>query len=356
MNIDTLLNEYNQKILINKDLRNHLHNVIFNVTQRNDQAIDIISRVKTWESISHKALLLEVNSLSEINDLVGVRVVVNNEENLISVFERIAEEFQVVSKDIYKSELLGEPRYQRIHLIISVNDKLAHIKRWEPFKGLKAEIQIKTSFAESWDEIKHYVGFNASKDYPFSHTLYSVIQAIDGLSQKINEFELLLKKPDIHEKKDIHPFLLENPFILHPNPEDSWSEVPIGLGREYQMDFMFREADGEYVIVEIENSKHKLFNKNGDFSAPLNHAQRQVEDWQDWIDDNLSTVQKKYPGIISPRGLVIIGRSKDLSDVEKRKLQRRNINLRGRLKVITYDELIANATAYVNSIKKHLQK
>jgi hypothetical protein len=103
--------------------------------------------------------------------------------------------------------------------------------------------------------------------------------------------------------------------------------------------------------VEIENPRHKLFNKNGDFSSAVNHALRQVEDWQEWIEDNLSVVQKKFPDISSPLGFVVIGRSKNLSKAELRRLARRNINTRGRMKIITYDELINIARTYVNSIK-----
>ena len=86
-----------------------------------------------------------------------------------------------------------------------------------------------------------------------------------------------------------------------------------------------------------------------------NHAQRQVEDWQEWIEDNLPTVQKVYPDMSSPRGLVVIGRLTEMSGQEKKRLARRNTNLRGRLTIWTYDHLVNNAKAFITSLRNNLR-
>ena len=181
------------------------------------------------------------------------------------------------------------------------------------------------------------------------------LEQVRKLYAVLNEFETLLDKTNVHEKKDIHPFIYEHSFILHPNPEEVFSEVQIGLGTEYQLDFLVREADGKYIIVEIENPRHRIFNKDGYFSSAVNHGLSQIEDWQEWIENNLSTVQKRFAEMSSPRGILIIGRSKYFTEEESRRLARRNINSRGRLEILTYDHLIANARAFISSIEKNLQ-
>jgi hypothetical protein len=113
------------------------------------------------------------------------------------------------------------------------------------------------------------------------------------------------------------------------------------------MDFLLRLPDSSYLAVEIENPRHRLFTNSGDFSASVNHAARQIEDWQDWIETNLLVVEKKYPGIAAPAGQVVIGRSRGLDEQQLRRLRRRNINTRGRLVISTYDDLIAQARTYV---------
>lgn len=134
------------------------------------------------------------------------------------------------------------------------------------------------------------------------------------------------------------------------------SEVAIGLGTERRIDFLIRKPDGSYILVEIENPKARLFVKSGDFSKELNRAIRQVEDWQEWIENNLQTVERRYPGIRSPESLIVIGRSLRLTSEERSRLARRNVNTRGRVTIRTYDDLLEEAKAYVRSLARYLGK
>ena len=43
------------------------------------------------------------------------------------------------------------------------------------------------------------------------------------LEKAWSQFERLLEKPGVHEKRDIHPFLNETNFLLHPNPSEVFS-------------------------------------------------------------------------------------------------------------------------------------
>lgn len=72
------------------------------------------------------------------------------------------------------------------------------------------------------------------------------------------------------------------------------------------------------------------------------------------MEQNLPLVERHYPGLRSPEGWVIIGRSSGLTDFEKRRLLRRNINMRGRITIRTYDDLIEEAKAYVRSVERAL--
>src|SRR5262249_26043706 len=124
-----------------------------------------------------------------------------------------------------------------------------------------------------------------------------------------------------------------------------------GLGTEFRIDFLVQRPDGSYVLVEIENPQATLFTRGGDFSVSINHALRQVEDWQEWIEANLPTVERDFPGIRAPEAWVIIGRDRALADTEKRRLVRRNINMRGRVVIRTYDDVLRDARAYIRSIR-----
>jgi hypothetical protein len=179
----------------------------------------------------------------------------------------------------------------------------------------------------------------------------SVESAIGALTGVLTQFERLIDQVSIHEKRDIHPFLKRHQYLLFASPDLVFSEVPIGMGTKYRIDFLVQKPDSTYLLVEIENPQARLFIKSGDFSADVNHAIRQVEDWQEWIEANLPTVERSYPGIRAPEALVVIGRDRGLSSAERDRLARHNVNMRGRVMIRTYDDLLRDARAYVRSIR-----
>ena len=100
-------------------------------------------------------------------------------------------------------------------------------------------------------------------------------------------------------------------------------------------------------MVEIEAPIRELFRKDGQQREELTHAVNQIADWIQYIGDNKLKVEdeQELVGIsTSPRCLVVIGRSKSLSEENRRKL----ITLQAqqnKLRILTYDDLIASARA-----------
>ena len=144
-------------------------------------------------------------------------------------------------------------------------------------------------------------------------------------------------------------FLTANPGLLCPAHIKVWPKLALG---KHVTDFVFREAIGDYLLVELERSTHRLFLKNGDPSSELNHAQSQIIDWKRYIEDNLATVQKELDlgGISSsPRCLVVMGRSKELTDKNRRKLQALEDSSH-KLKIMTYDDVYEDAKAVVENL------
>jgi hypothetical protein len=84
-------------------------------------------------------------------------------------------------------------------------------------------------------------------------------------------------------------FLESNPRMLIQHLVEGRGACVISqkrLGSEYVTDFVIaQKAPGGFVwyAVELERPQAKMFNKNGDASAILNHALRQIDDWRDWL-------------------------------------------------------------------------
>jgi hypothetical protein len=116
------------------------------------------------------------------------------------------------------------------------------------------------------------------------------------------------------------------------------------LGADFVMDFALELTSGLVDLVEIEPSSYLLYTKAGDPRKELVHAEQQVLDWLDWLESNARLARDEFPGMIRPVGQVIIGRRRDLSPDDSRRLRQRNATWNGTLVVLTYDDLLDRAT------------
>jgi Domain of unknown function (DUF4263) len=171
------------------------------------------------------------------------------------------------------------------------------------------------------------------------------LATLDGRAEKrrqvvalLSEFETLLAGAE----EPVHQFLKKNPILLCPTYDRLWSKVTFG---EYVSDFVIRETPIDYVLVEIEAPHRELFRRNGHQRHEFTHAIGQINDWLSYLADHRADVEAEYDmqGIsVSPRGLVVIGRSGGLTDAHRKKIsiiQERQ----PRLRILTYDDVIANA-------------
>jgi hypothetical protein len=298
----------------------------------------IKSRIKTWDSVRDKLAHSNAQRLADVQDLVGIRLVVPGVQAFLDTAEAIRRDFPFA---LYGAQHVG-PGESAVHFAVRSASASPD--------GLSAEVQILTAAEEARRTLEHDLRYRVSiADSQIGASVEAATQALDDV---VAQFETLIERPGVHEKRDVHGFLNSYDFLLFPNPDAVSSEVPIGLGTEYRIDFLVQKPDGSYLLVEIENPQAQLFTKAGDFAAGVNHALRQVEDWQEWIDANLQTVERYYPGMRAPEAWVIMGRDHASADPNKRRLARRNVNMRGRVAIRTYDDLLRDAKSYIRSIRR----
>jgi ppGpp synthetase/RelA/SpoT-type nucleotidyltranferase len=303
---------------------------------------EIRSRIKTWESVREKLMRVGTGRVADISDLVGIRLIVPDVQSLLSVSEAIRKDFRVASME---AQTLGFGD-SAIHFVLRAAASFPD--------DVSAEVYVLTAAENARRTLEQALNYSGPR--ADSGVSSSIESGIGALTNVLNQFESLIDRTGVHEKRNVHPFLKEHDFILFASPDVVSSEVPIGLGTEYRMDFLVQKPDSSYLLVEIENPQAELFSKSGDFSAGVNHAIRQVEDWQEWIEANLQTVEHYYPGIRAPEAWVVIGRDRNLSSAERRRFFRRNVNMRGRVAIKTYDDLLQDARAYVRSIRGAFDK
>lgn len=300
--------------------------------------VTILSRTKAWDSVRSRMQLLKLTSVRHISDLVGIRLVVRDTTVLFHVIDTLEKIFFLPAR---MTQHLG-PDESAAHLTVRSTGSLT--------QGVSAEIQVVTVAEDARLILQHDLKYKSSTEHDRSTDITAPLTAV------IDSFEALISQVDVHEKRDVHSFIKENDFLLYASLDAVISEAPIGLGTQYRTDFILRKPDGTYVLVELENPRARIVTKAGEFTYSVNHALCQVEDWQEWIELNLPTVERVYPGIKAPEAWIIIGRDTDLSVSAKGRLARRNINMRGRIQIRTYDDLLREARAHVRSVAAALAK
>jgi hypothetical protein len=209
--------------------------------------------------------------------------------------------------------------------------------------------QWKPEYASIWAE-HDLLGAVVAQQYREAQ-----FQSLDPKASARKEFaelfsrykELLDSNPDREEI--LQSFLQDHPAMLCPTLTRAWPKLALGARKT---DFVFREAAGDYLLVELEKSTHSLFLKDGHASRELNHARGQITDWKRYIEDNLSTVQRELglTGIsTNPNSLIVIGRSQSLTNENRRKLTTIE-NETQKTKIMTYDDVLENAKAVVENL------
>ncbi len=163
----------------------------------------------------------------------------------------------------------------------------------------------------------------------------------------IARFEQLLESAESEEA--IHSFLSHHTYFFNGllrlyGASPLYSKVR--LGSDHEVDFAFFDTNSygpEWVLIEIEHPKRTLFNKNGDNSAILSHALRQVEDWHGWVHRHLDYAKKLMPHIEYPMCHIFLGRRESLTDEHRKRLRRLNFERRASVQVHTYDSLLGYA-------------
>lgn len=130
----------------------------------------ISGRLKTRESLEGKIIRKneKYSDLSEITDLVGLRIITYTEDEIDRVRDLISREFKVdIENSVDKRE--KEPNefgYSSLHLIVNLSDERKGLTEYYEVSGLKFEIQIRTILQHAWAEIEHDIGYKSKTGIP----------------------------------------------------------------------------------------------------------------------------------------------------------------------------------------------
>ncbi|WP_373400072.1 hypothetical protein V8V91_10910 [Algoriphagus halophilus] len=166
----------------------------------------VTGRLKDPTSLSLKiASDLKYESLNDVTDLVGLRVVTTYEDEIPFIIKQFEEAFEIDEKNTNTNAAKSESEfgYASFHIVIS-NAKIESFKSHEKrFADLKAEIQVRTILQHAWAEISHKIDYKA-KDKPgtvYRRKLFRVAALLELADQEFGT----IREEIIKSQKELVP-------------------------------------------------------------------------------------------------------------------------------------------------------
>ena len=130
----------------------------------------IVSRVKDKDSLSKKIDSKDkYQSLDEITDIVGCRIITYFEDDVEKIVELIDNEFRIDKENsIDKKKMLDPEKFGYIsyHIVCSINAERGKLVEYTNYKKIKFEVQIRTILQHAWAEIEHDIGYKSEVQVP----------------------------------------------------------------------------------------------------------------------------------------------------------------------------------------------
>ncbi len=168
-------------------------------------AVPIEQRVKTWDSIEQKFARADRDgrhirfsgaSLSDLSDLIGVRIIVLFQRDLAQVLKMLESAFRVINTDDKgANRAVDQFGYSSVHYQIRVPDSWITVPTFRAFQSFEVEVQVRTLAQHMWAAASHKLQYKQENSVPEQmrraiHRISSLLELIDS------EYERLLTERD----------------------------------------------------------------------------------------------------------------------------------------------------------------
>jgi putative GTP pyrophosphokinase len=158
--------------------------------------VPVESRVKTWgslgEKIERKALTL--SAVEELDDLVGLRLILLFRRDVAKVCDLLSNTFDVVTFED-ASQRLTETQfgYQSLHYVVRLPRGWLSVPTLQDLGNLKAEVQVRTLTQHIWAAASHKFQYKHEESVP--RPVRRAIHRVSALLETVDlEFERVLSE------------------------------------------------------------------------------------------------------------------------------------------------------------------
>lgn len=204
------------------------------------------TRIKSWASLVDKIdrKSLAINSIKELDDLIGVRLILLFRRDVNSTREIIEKNFSILSVEDTAGRLSEEQfGYGSIHYILEMPNDWLGLPTHKKFKGFRAEVQVRTMAQHVWAATSHALQYkqNSSVPPPLRRTIHrasALLETVDLEFERVldekEQYKLTLSNADETKQLNVDSLALLLDELLPPKNKDefepeSYSDLLIDL-------------------------------------------------------------------------------------------------------------------------------
>jgi len=172
-------------------------------------AFGINGRLKGFDSIlekisSERATLKR--SITELNDLIGLRIVLLFPEFKSKVVDILSAEFKLLNDPNKSMQSPDKFGYSSIHLILGIKEAWTKTPDWENHSNKKIEVQVRTLSEHIWAETSHSLFYKREENIPkiINRDLYKMSALLEIVDDKLQSIK---NKVDEHFK-----YIIDAPY------------------------------------------------------------------------------------------------------------------------------------------------
>jgi putative GTP pyrophosphokinase len=172
MNEEIILEEYKKGLSLYDSLKIKSHSLLDDLCKvKSIQIHSISSRLKDEDSLKRKILNKgeKYNSINDITDIVGIRIITMFEDDVEKVEKVIKNEFNIDpnnSGDKFQKLNSNEFGYRSVHCVCSIGTERGVLAEYRDISSLKLEIQVRSILQHAWADIEHDLGYKFETDLP----------------------------------------------------------------------------------------------------------------------------------------------------------------------------------------------
>lgn len=214
---ESIIDEYDKNIKLLKSFTESLEISVREILKESGIQCTVASRTKERGSLIRK---IEGKNdaywkLGDITDIVGLRIITYFEDDVPAVCAILEGNLTIDEENsIDKGASLSVDQfwYRSVHKVVSLSEARAALYENKKFKGLKAEIQVRSVLQHAWAEMEHDIGYKSNLEVPAD--MRRKFSRLAGLLELADQEFVRIRHDLVDYDKEVKKWIKINPELI----------------------------------------------------------------------------------------------------------------------------------------------